>query len=107
MTDNITNLHKDPVPAMIGPKRSGHDVIIDGHAIPNMRLHDRGDRIEFVLDDRYSYEFPREWAYLAADFAAIAMAIGAGHTHFKYPHRSNKSYAPQCVGIEIMDKVDD
>lgn len=102
MSDNITNLHKDPVPNMIGPKISGHSVIIDGRAIPNMTLRDNGDRIEFVLDNRYSYEFPREWAYLAAAFAAEAMAIGAGHSHISQPHNSSKAFAPQCIGIEII-----
>jgi hypothetical protein len=88
---------------MIGPKAVGHDVIIDGHKIPNLTMIDRGEIVEFILDRRMAFEIPREYAYTAASFAATAMALGAGHPHFAYPHRSNQSYASPCVGIEITD----
>jgi hypothetical protein len=101
--DNVTRLHKDPVPDMIGPKPIGNSVIVEGHIIPNMTMIDRGDIVEFVIDNRMGFEFPRECAYTAACFAATAMAIGAGHPHFKYPHKSNQAYASPCVGIEITD----
>lgn len=103
MNDNITPLHKDPVPDMIGPKIIGNSVIVEGHKIPNMTMIDRGDIVEFIIDGRMAFEFPRECAYTAAIFAATAMAVGAGHPHFKYPHSSNNSYATPCVGIEITD----
>lgn len=79
MSDNVVQLPgTDVVGDMLGPKFSGHSVIIDGRLIPDLHAYDRGESIEFVLDGRLAFEFPREWAFLAAAFAANAMAIGAG-----------------------------
>jgi len=106
MSNNITKL-SDPMEKVIsdmtGPKRSGHDVIIDGRAVPGLIMRDRGDEIEFVLDGRYSFSFPRGWAYLAASFASTAMAIGAGHPSASAPHKSTKAFAPRCVNIADFD----
>lgn len=103
----IIELHKDRIEALIkemtGPAMIGNSVIIEGHRIPNMVMIDRGAMIEFVLDGRMAWDFPREWAYYAASFAATAMAIGAGHPHYTAPHKSNKSYANPCVQIEMPE----
>ena len=106
MDNNITKL-PDPMEKVIsdmtGPKRIGHDVIIDGRRVPNLAMHDRGVEIEFSLDGRYSFTFPRDWAYLAASFASTAMAIGAGHPSAGAAHRSTKAFAPACVNIADFD----
>lgn len=85
---------------MTGPERCGCKVIVDGHVIPNMAMFDRGGTIEFMIDDRLVYEFTREAAPNAAHMAAVAMAIGAGHPHFAYPHSSAQPYGTPCVEIK-------
>src|SRR5258706_9623156 len=87
---------RDLIAEMTGPNRIGSSVIIEGHVIPNMVMFDRGDTIELMLDDRLIFPFPRDIAYQAANFAAAAMAIGAGHPHFKYPHSSAQPFATSC-----------
>ena len=80
MSDNITHLppKRDLIAEMTGPQNSGNAVIIDGRRIPNCIMYDRGDEIEFVLDHRLGFSFPRDQAWNAAAFAFAAMAIGAG-----------------------------
>lgn len=82
----------------LGPERRGRAVWVDGHVIPNLHAHDRGEMVEFVLDERFSFEFPREWSKLVAAAMAQAMAIGAG-----YPHLGAKSkdrpFAPEVKFI--------
>lgn len=56
--------------------RSGDDVLIGGRPVPRLQAFDRGDMIEFVLDRRFSYLAPREWAGVFA--SAIAQAMVAG-----------------------------
>lgn len=92
---------RDLIQEMTGPERNGCSVIVDGHVIPNMVMFDRGDTIELMLDDRLVFPFPRELAYQAADFAACAMAIGAGWPHYKYP-RGDRPYATPCGPLPSM-----
>lgn len=93
---------RDLVEEMKGPDGYGTSVIIEGHCIPNLTMIDRGEEIEFVLDHRMSWTFPREVAWNAASFAATAMAIGAGHPHFSAPHKSTKPFATPTKKIEIV-----
>jgi hypothetical protein len=90
---------KDMVSGMIGPKRTGCAVIIDGRVIPNMVMYDKGDIIEFVIDDRLSFDITRENAYTAASFAAAAMAIGAGFAHPAHMHFTQRPFAPQVMHL--------
>lgn len=94
----------DPTSSMKGPEREGCDVLVDGRHVPNMHMRDHGDTIEFVLDGRFSYTFPREWALLAASFAAQAMAIGAGHLSLSGCHRSTLPYAPEAMALDQLPK---
>ena len=80
MADNVEPLFK--APNIFGPERTGHDVIWDGRLVPNITARERGDQIEFTLDGRLVWTFPREWAFHALDFAANAMAFGAGYPCF-------------------------
>jgi hypothetical protein len=102
MTDNVIKLPgSDPTSTMLGPDLMGQSVILDGRLIPNLHAHDRGKTIEFVLDGRMAYEFPREWAWLAGLFAANAMAIGAG-----FPSINGKRcehFGPQVSQIVLGD----
>jgi hypothetical protein len=95
---NVTNIFDDKIEAMKGPVASGHDVIIEGHLIPNLTMRDCGDQIEFILDRRLSWSFPRDLAHYAADFAATAMAIGAGHPHYKHP-KGDKPFGRPCMEL--------
>lgn len=92
----------DMIEQMRGATRSGESVVIDGRDVPNLRMLDRGAEIEFVLDNRMSFSFPREWAYLAAAFAAQSMAVGAGHPSLSAPHRSTIPYAPEVRRLDGM-----
>jgi hypothetical protein len=90
---------------MIGPKFGWHSVVIEGHAIPNIHCMERGDNIEFLLDGRIVYSFPKEWAMLAVNFAATAMAIGAGHNHFAVPHKNAQPFGtPVCRLDSLPEK---
>jgi N-formylglutamate amidohydrolase len=97
---NVTNFPPPPDMAeqMKGPTAYGMSVIIDGHRIPNLVMVDRGAEVEFTLDQRFSYSFPREIAYLAAAFAAQAMAIGAGYP-FLGAATKDRPFAPKVMAF--------
>lgn len=95
MTDVLKFPEQLGPPDMRGPVRFGSSVIIDGRHIPKIHMHDKGETIELILDERLCYEFPKEWAYHAASFAANAMAIGAGYAFFGAESR-DRPFAPQC-----------
>lgn len=107
MSDNITQFppKRDLIAEMTGPPTGGNAVIIDGRVIPNCMMFDRGDEIEFVLDNRLAFGFPREQAWNAAAFAFAAMAIGAGFPHPSGMHFTQRPFAAECVGLgEIPSK---
>lgn len=79
MSDNVTQLpRRDLIKEITGPDETGSSVIMEGRLIPGMVMYDRGDEIEFVVDHRVSFGFPRAQAWDAAAFAFAAMAFGAG-----------------------------
>lgn len=81
MNDNVTKMpHRDLIWEMTGPERLGVDVILHGRHVPNLTMFIREDRdeIEFCLDNRVMFGFPRAQAWDAAAFAFAAMAVGAG-----------------------------
>lgn len=106
--DNVTSFppKRDLIAEMTGPQQSGCAVIIDGRLVPNMVMYDRGDEIEFVLDGRLGWSFPREVAWNAASFAFSAMAIGAGFAHPAHDHFTQRPFAPQvtCLGSSLPEK---
>lgn len=63
-----------------------------------MTCRERDGVVEFVLDGRMSFEFPKEWAYLAASFAAHAMAVGAGFSHLGAEDK-NRPFAPEVKAL--------
>jgi hypothetical protein len=97
--DNVTQFPvRDLIKEMTGPERIGNDVLLDGRLIPNLKMFDRGDHIDFVLDERLMFGFPREQAWNAAYFAACAMAIGAGFPHFDGgKHFTQRDFAVKCT----------
>lgn len=103
MTNNVTEFpsssQRDLVAEMKGPQQSGHSVIIDGRLVPNLVMFDRGETIEFVLDGRFIYGFPRDLAWLAASFAFSAMAIGAGFAHPAHMHFTQRPFASEVSQI--------
>ena len=81
MTDNVTHLpQRDLIAEMKGSDRLGNDVILEGRVVPKMVMYvrDGRDEIEFCLDGRVMFGFPRAQAWDAAAFAFAAMAVGAG-----------------------------
>ena len=88
------------VPDVVGPPASGNAVIVHGRHIPNMTCHDYGDQIEFVLDGRFAYRFPKEWSFLAAAMAAQAMAIGAGFSSMN-AETKDRPFAPEICEIVL------
>lgn len=103
--NSITDFPKprDLIAEMAGPQERENTcaVILDGRHIPNMKMRDQGDVIEFVLDDRLAFQIPREVAYTAAQFAACAMAIGAGYPHFSATHSSQRPFATQVAALPV------
>jgi hypothetical protein len=100
MSENIVNLRE--VPSIIGSYTEDYSVVVEGREIPNMRCVDKGDSIDIILDRRFCYTFPKELAYLAAAFAAQAMAIGAGYPHLGAPNK-DRPFAPQVMLIGSED----
>lgn len=79
MTDNVTNLpHRNLIAEMMGPENNGNSLIMDGRVVPGVAIYDRGDEVEFVIDHRVAFGFPKAQAWNAAAFAFAAMAFGAG-----------------------------
>jgi hypothetical protein len=100
VTDNVIDFPGSAAPDMFGPKISGHTLIVDGRAIPKFRILRSPRGVEFILDGRWSYEFPEDWAYLAASMAANAMAIGAGYAFLGSDSRE-QPFAPQVMQIDL------
>ncbi|GAC1572655.1 MAG: hypothetical protein NVS3B5_01650 [Sphingomicrobium sp.] len=101
VTDFPTEPKRDLIAEMKGPETCGNAVILEGKLIPNMMMFDRGHEIEFVLDNRLVFGFPREFAHQAACFAASAMAIGDGFPHFSGgKHFTQREFASNvtCLG---------
>ena len=98
--DNVVELppREDIAAKLFGPIREGNTLILDGRAVPRVSVHDKGETIYFVLDDRMGFEFSRESAYLAASFAANAMAVGAGFASVA-AEGPKPFFAPPCHGI--------
>ena len=91
---NVTDFPaRDLIDEMTGPEQRGNAVIIDGRLVPNLTMRDRGSEIEFVLDGRFSYSFPRDIAWLAASFAFCSMAVGAGFAHPSAMHFTQRAFA--------------
>lgn len=102
---NVTNFPSEPkrdlVAEMKGPETGGNAVILEGRLIPNVMMFDRGAEVEFVLQNRLGFSFPRELAHQAASFAAAAMAIGAGFPHYSGgKHKTQREFAVTvtCLG---------
>jgi hypothetical protein len=102
--DNVTNFpteKRDLIAEMKGPENSGCAVIMESRLIPHVAMYDRGDEIEFVLDGRLAYGFPRDQAWSAMAFAAAAMAIGAGFPHYSGgKHATQREFAPQVMQLD-------
>lgn len=100
MSDNVTEFpRRDLIAEMTGPENLGNSVIIDGRLMPHVAMFDRGETIDFVIDHRLSFPFPREHAYQAASFAFAAMSIAAGFRHFTGKHFTQHEYASEVVKL--------
>lgn len=87
------------IDAMKGPQTYGNAVIVDGRLVPDLTMVDHGELIEFCLDNRMSWEFPREIAAHVASFAANTMAIGAGFPCF-HAEQKPAHFATPCSRID-------
>ncbi len=124
MMDNVINLGADEklqaereaqieeyVTSLFGPQQTGHSLIVEGRCIPNITVRKGRDEqgneeIEFILDGRLAFGFPREWAGHAAVFAANAMAIGAGYPSLNGDNKE-RPFAPQVsfLGADMLGPV--
>jgi hypothetical protein len=100
MDDNVVDFPGSIAPDMFGAEATGSALIVEGRKIPGIRILKTARGAEFILDDRFSYEFDEAWAYLAAHMAANAMAIGAGYA-FLGSETKDRPFAPQCVQIGL------
>ena len=91
------------IAAMTGPERGGNHVVIDDRLVPNLAMRDAGERIEFVLDSRMIFSFPRDVAWLAASFAFHAMAIGAGFGGPGGLHESARNYGVSVTRVDTEE----
>ena len=100
---NVTEFPKqaDAIAAMFGPETPGNSLVIDGRLIPGIRVHDRGPQVEFILDGRFSFSFPRDQALQAASFAAAALAIGSGYSHIGATNK-DRPFAPELIGLSSI-----
>ena len=79
MDDNVSKLpSRDLIAEMTGTQNLGTAVVIGGREVPGIAMFDRGHEIEFIIDHRVSFGFPKAQAWNAAAFAFAAMAYGAG-----------------------------
>lgn len=90
----------DKTVTMKGPELTGHSVIVDGRVIPRLRMHDLGDNIELVLDNRFGITIPRDYAYQVAWGLANALAIGEGYP-FLGAESKDRPFAPECFEITL------
>ncbi len=98
MKDNILKLNE--VPNIFGTEKIGHSVIIENRKIPKMICIQQGEYVQFILDERFGFSFPNELAYVAAEFAAQAMAIGMGYSHLGASDK-NMPFAPEVMEIKF------
>lgn len=104
VTDFPTEPKRDLIAEMTGPENGGCSVIIDGRLMPHVAMYDHGDTVDFVIDHRLSFPFPREIAYQAASFAFAAMAVAAGFRHFTGKHFTQHEYASECIELGELPK---
>jgi hypothetical protein len=103
VTDFPTEPKRDLIAEMKGPETMGNSVILEGKLIPHVMMFDRGEEIEFVLQNRLGFGFPREIAHQAISFAASAMAIGAGFPHFSGgKHVTQREFAANTTFLGEM-----
>jgi len=101
VTDFPTEPKRDLIAEMKGPETGGNAVILEGKLIPHVMMFDRGDEIEFVLQNRLAFGFPRDQAWNAMAFAASAMAIGAGFPHYSGgKHFTQRDFAADCARLD-------
>lgn len=97
---NIVNINQN-APSIVGAERKYNSVVVDGRQIPNMGCIDRDSHIEIILDNRWSYIFPKEIAHLAASLAANAMAIASDYSYLGAENK-NHPFAPAVI---MLDKL--
>lgn len=102
---NVTDFPTSPeatidslIAGMKGPRRAGHTVIMEGRAIHRLTMLDEGDEVCLILDGRLAINAPREWAWLVANFAASALAIGEGYCHIGAETR-DRPFAPRIMEL--------
>lgn len=79
-----------------------HTVIVDGRAIPRLRMLRKGDMVSFTLDGRFGLDVPKEHATSVAWFVANAMAIGEGYPWLGAESKS-RPFAPKCMEISMTE----
>lgn len=103
MTDNVTDFpqtqKRDLIAEMTGPENLGTALVIEGREVPGIAMFNRGDEIEFVIDHRVAFGFPKDQAWNAAAFAFAAMSYGAGCDPLNFERRP---FAKKVVKLNSM-----
>lgn len=94
--DNVKLLR--PPSSLFGPPVTGHRCVVDGRVIPRLIVHQRGDKVEFVIDGRFSCIVPDECAHPVAYAIANALAIGEGYPSASAEDKS-RPFAPQLMKL--------
>lgn len=103
--NNVVNLPPTPKPPelLIGPFEQ-YRVQVDGRIIPKLTGHKDGDKIELVLDGRFSGSFTPEDAYQVAWLLANALAIGQGYSHLGALNK-DMPFAPMGMSLGSPDDI--
>jgi hypothetical protein len=83
---------------LVGPFEQWR-VMVDGRVIPRLTGRKNGDRIDLIVDGRFSASFSESDARQAAWLIAQAMAIGEGYSHLGAESK-DRPFAPKGFEIE-------
>lgn len=85
---------------MFGPKNAGHQIIVEGRAIPGLTGWVEGDEVFLCIDNRMTVPVRKQDAQQVAWFVANAMAVASGYA-FVGAETKDRPFAPLVSGITI------
>lgn len=97
--DNVKPFRKQS--SLFGPPVTGNRLVVEGRSIPKVVVHQRGDKVEFVLDGRFSCIVPEEYAHPVAFLLANAIAIGEGYPSANAEDKS-RPFAPKLMQLPTV-----
>lgn len=89
---NVTPIRE--VPDILGPKASGHSVIVDGRVLPIVTAREEGEEMWFCVDNRFGVGVPKDYAHSVAWIIGQAMAVAMGYASLSADSK-DRPFAPQ------------